>query len=320
MSQTMPFFFRTGLHLTLSLSCFVASRLAYADDSSVPTRPNILLICVDDLKPILGCYGDPHVHSPNIDRLAAPASSLNGPTATRRSVRPRETHYLLASGRRHWGYTIWGRTSDGRVPMPYRFHSAFDSEAGGPKASGKFFTSGMAMAKTRHPGASRTGSPKLSRTHFRKAERQRELTRDEALPANKSRKDPPRGAAYESADVPDNTYPDGDLADEVIRRLKSAQRQPNEPFFLAVGFIKPHLPFVAPRKYWELYDREKLPLAEFREPPSGAPAYAPQSGGELRQYANIPKSGRLDDELQRTLIHGYYAATSYTDAQLGRST
>ena len=84
------------------------------------------------------------------------------------------------------------------------------------------------------------------------------------------------------------------------------------------GFVKPHLPFVAPKKYWDLYDRSAFKLAEVRTPPEGAPSYAPQFGGELRQYSDIPDVGPLNDDLQRTLIHGYHAAVSYMDAQLGR--
>ena len=85
-----------------------------------------------------------------------------------------------------------------------------------------------------------------------------------------------------------------------------------------MGFVKPHLPFCAPKKYWDLYDRTAFHFAERRTPPDGAPAYAPQFGGELRQYQEIPEQGALHDDLQRKLIHGYYAAMSYMDAQVGR--
>ena len=108
------------------------------------------------------------------------------------------------------------------------------------------------------------------------------------------------------------------IADEAVRRLLSAKARPDQPLFLAVGFLKPHLPFCAPQKYWDLYDRANFKLAARREPPAGAPSYAPQFGGELRNYKDIPAQGALPDDLQRTLIHGYHAATSYMDAQLGR--
>src|SRR4030095_6162883 len=127
----------------------------------------------------------------------------------------------------------------------------------------------------------------------------------------------PRGAAYESADVSDETYADGQIANESIKRLREF-KESCTPFFLAVGFLRPHLPFCSPKKYWDLYDPSAFTLAERKTPPEGAPEFAPQFGGELRQYARIPEKGPIPDDLQRTLIHGYYAATSYMDAQLGR--
>jgi iduronate 2-sulfatase len=144
------------------------------------------------------------------------------------------------------------------------------------------------------------------------------LTREEALFANRSADGLPRGAPFESADVPDDAYPDGQLALETVRRLEKAAQQPDRPFFIAVGFVKPHLPFCAPKKYWDLYDRNAFELAPRQTPPAGAPPYAPQSGGELRQYSGVPDSGPIPDDLQRTLIHGYHAAISFMDAQLGR--
>lgn len=118
--------------------------------------------------------------------------------------------------------------------------------------------------------------------------------------------------------MPDGTYGDGMIAAAAIERLRVAKAKAGEPFFLAVGFLKPHLPFVAPKKYWDLYDSRAFKLAQPQTPPTGAPGYAPQFGGELRTYRGMPASGRLPDDLQRTLIHGYYAAASYMDAQAGR--
>jgi iduronate 2-sulfatase len=145
------------------------------------------------------------------------------------------------------------------------------------------------------------------------------LTREEALFANNSDVARlPRGAAYESAPVADNEYPDGRIAEEAIRRLQSAKAKPSEPFFLAVGFLKPHLPFCAPKKYWDLYDRAAFTLPSPRTPPEGAPKYAPTSWGELRQYSDMPTNGPVTDAQARALIHGYHAAISFMDAQLGR--
>src|SRR6185369_6232380 len=112
--------------------------------------------------------------------------------------------------------------------------------------------------------------------------------------------------------------PDGQIADEAIRRLRAAKDKPSEPFFLAVGFLKPHLPFCAPKKYWDMYRRDEFQVPALRTPPEGAPRYAPSTWGELRQYSDIPNTGPLSDEQARTMIHGYHAAVSYVDAQLGR--
>ena len=99
---------------------------------------------------------------------------------------------------------------------------------------------------------------------------------------------------------------------------RAAQRASDQPFFLAVGFARPHLPFTVPKKYWDLYDPAKLPLALNPDPPVGAPPYALKKIGELNQYAPVPDRPPVTEELQRTLIHGYYAGVSYVDAQIGR--
>jgi iduronate 2-sulfatase len=147
-----------------------------------------------------------------------------------------------------------------------------------------------------------------------------ELTREEAFFSNQKlgqNRSLPRGAAWEKADVEDDAYADGRIAAEGIRRLRDYKKT-GQRFFLALGFTKPHLPFCAPRKYWDLYDAAKLPMPEFTQPPAGAPSYAGKTLGELDQYKPIPTAPPLSEELTRTLIHGYYSALSYMDAQLGR--
>jgi iduronate 2-sulfatase len=127
-----------------------------------------------------------------------------------------------------------------------------------------------------------------------------------------------KGAAWEIADVPDNAYADGRIADFGIERLRKAKGQTNQPLFLALGFVKPHLPFTAPKKYWDLHKREDFQLASFQSPPTNAPRYAGKTYSEIDQYHSIPRRGPMEPELQRTLIHGYYAAASFMDAQIGR--
>jgi arylsulfatase A-like enzyme len=124
-----------------------------------------------------------------------------------------------------------------------------------------------------------------------------------------------RGPAFEGADVPDDTFTDGQNAKLAVATL-GVMAKKQQPFFLALGFSKPHLPFVAPKKYWDLYDPAKIQLAPNKFRPKDAPDYAIQPGGELRNYHGIPE-GSIPDDLARQLKHGYYAAISYMDAQLG---
>ncbi len=122
---------------------------------------------------------------------------------------------------------------------------------------------------------------------------------------------------YEIADVPDNAYFDGQIADKTIADMKRLAVL-NRPFFIAAGFLKPHLPFNAPKKYWDLYDRDALPMAQNNVPPENAPDAAMHNWGELRSYLEIPPTGPLTDEYAKLLVHGYHACVSYVDAQVGR--
>jgi arylsulfatase A-like enzyme len=118
-------------------------------------------------------------------------------------------------------------------------------------------------------------------------------------------------------DGPDNSLHDGELGDMAVTALKNLKGK-KEPFFLAVGFIKPHLPFNAPKKYFDLYDPAKIPLAPNPFYPKDAPPYAIPPGGELRSYSGVPAGWPIKDDFARKLKHGYYAAVSYVDAQVGR--
>jgi arylsulfatase A-like enzyme len=124
-----------------------------------------------------------------------------------------------------------------------------------------------------------------------------------------------RGPAWESLDVDDEQLGDGLSAKRAVELLNELK---DKRFFLAVGFYKPHLPFVAPKRYYDLYPLESIRTAKNPFPPKNAPKFALTSGGELRSYAEIPEKGPISEDQARELIRGYYAATSYTDAQIGR--
>lgn len=309
MSNSIPL-----CRLLFTVSLFVAQWCAAA----ATNRPNILFIAIDDLKPALGCYGDTFAKSPNIDKLAQRGMRFDRAYCNQAVCAP--SRNALLTGKRPTTLGIYDLGTNFRkvdpdaVTMPQFF------KQNGYRAEG--------MGKIFHVGHGNVGDPVSWSIPFKPAhvvayagKATNVVTREEALFANdysKPIQQLPRGAAYENLDLPDEAYPDGQLAGQAIERLRYAKENPETPFFLAVGFVKPHMPFCAPKKYWDLYDPAAIRLPTLRTAPAGAPPYAPQYGGELRQYDGVPASGPLDESLRRKLIHGYYAAMSYMDAQLGK--
>ncbi|HZJ16154.1 MAG TPA: sulfatase [Chthoniobacteraceae bacterium] len=301
-------------------SLFLAALVAFIPcvPSRAAEKPNVLLICVDDLKPMLGCYGDQTIKSPNFERLAARGIVFERAYCNQAVCAP--SRNALMTGRRPTTLGIYDLGTNFRKAAPDAVTLTQHFMQHGYRAEG--------LGKIFHVGHGNHEDPtSWSVPHFQaksiayalpESRANDSLTREEALFANQSPEKLPRGAAYEAADVADDGYPDGKIAAEAVGRLRAAKERADTPFFLAVGFLKPHLPFCAPKKYWDLYDRTAFKLADRRTPPDGAPPFAPTTWGELRQYSDIPNTGPLTDEKARTLIHGYHAAVSYVDAQLGK--
>ena len=127
-----------------------------------------------------------------------------------------------------------------------------------------------------------------------------------------------RGPAYEKADVPDHTYLDGYHTELAIATMKEMVEQGDKPFFLGLGFRLPHLDWNAPKKYWDLYDPEKIPMSTQDESPDNGAAMGLHASFELRVRHGIPKSGLIEGELAGTLKHAYLASVSYVDALIGK--
>ncbi len=296
----------------------VLTFLALGSTLLATTKPNVLLICVDDLKPLLGCYGDKVVKTPNIDRLAARGLLFENAYCNQAVCSP--SRNALLTGLRPQSLGIYDLATNFRKAAPDAVTLPQHFKANGYRAEGvgKIFHVGHGNGNDEASWSVPHFSPRTI-SYALKENNPPESTREQALFDNKKEAwKLPRGAPTESADVPDNRYGDGMIADEAVKRIEAAKAKPDEPFFLAVGFLKPHLPFVAPKKYWDLYDPAVFKLPELQQAPEGAPEFAPGSWGELRQYKNVPEKGPLPQEQALHLIHGYHAATSYMDAQLGR--
>ncbi len=308
------------------VACMLSLGLAHAAD-----KPNILFIAVDDLRPELGCYGKDYIRSPNIDKLARAGMVFNHAYCQQAVCSPSRSS--LMTGTRPDTTKVWDLVEHFRKALPevitlgqhFKNHGYFVQGMGKiyhgnlddpqtwsvpwqvPKAVKYALPENAALDARQYEGEPDGDAPAKS-----KKKKGRAATTPDGPPASGLNV---RGPAFESADVPDTTYQDGKVAELAISTLRDVSKN-KDPFFLAVGFIKPHLPFVAPKKYWDLYDPAKIQLAPNKFRPKDAPDYAILPGGELRNYHGIPE-GSIPDDLARQLKHGYYAAVSYMDAQVG---
>ncbi len=277
-------------------------------------RPNVLFIAVDDLRPELGCYGKKHVLSPNIDRLAAAGTVFDRAYCQQAVCSPSRTSLLTGcrpdTTRVYDLVTHFRKSLPDVVTLPQHFKNSGYHVAGLSKIyHGTLNDERSWSVPWWRPDVS---AYQLNENIDRLRERLRQAKQASVSAGSAA---DVRGAAYESADVPDNAYADGATADKAIGMLR---QMGDRPFFLATGFLKPHLPFIAPKKYWDLYQRDEIRLADNPYPPKHFPAIAGASWGELRRYDGIAQQGAVPDETARTLIHGYLACVSYVDAQIGR--
>lgn len=324
----MRAFGKTFVHtlgVTLAWAILVKSLAvgATAAESGSP-RPNILLICVDDLKPILGCYGDPVAKTPHMDRLAARGLRFELAFCNQAVCAPSRNNLMLGS--RSTSIGIYGLSENFRraVPEAVTMPQYFMKHGYRTEAVGKVYHTGHGN----HDDPASWSVPSVIEKVVEYLDPQNSaggrLTREEAYFTNQKLNQIaslPRGAAWEKLDVPDNAYADGRIADEGIARLrlaKARREKEGTPFFLALGFVKPHLPFTAPKKYWDLYNPAEFKLPSYHEAPKGAPRVADKRGGEILNYEPLTPENLKTEEIQRMLIHGYYAATSFVDAQIGR--
>lgn len=269
-------------------------------------RAHIFLIYVDDLRPELGAYGNEWVVSPNIDALAADAlvfqkAYANIPVcgASRASM----LTGMYPSRNRFVGYL---GNAEEEVPEAVTLPDHLKANGYRTLSFGKVFhtltDSDDAWSEPPYRG------PKQSNKDYALQEN---IDEDNT---NGLR----RAGFYERIDTVDDAYLDGKIPLAALPKLKESL-QMDSSLFMGVGFWKPHLPFNAPIRYWDLYDRANLPYPSNYYPPEGAPEVSLHNFAELRSYTNIPDDeAPLDSALVREIIHGYYAATSYVDAQIGK--
>ena len=313
--------------------------------SQAKPRPNILFIAIDDLKPLMGCYGNTIVKTPNIDRLAKRGTVFLQNYCQQAVCGP--TRASLMTGMRPDYTKVWDLKTRMRDVNPdiISLPQYLQSQGYSTQGIGKVYDPRCVDNEIDKPSWS-VPYHKTNKKYYPKELGEPALTRyqnpaTKSLAAQYAKEAAAQGLkgseandyvttkvrpTTECEEVPDHAYNDGANTLQAKDILIQLSKQ-SGPFFLAVGLAKPHLPFVAPKKYWDLYKRDQLPVAEFQNKPADAVNIAFHNAGEIRAYTDIPAllstvsdkgfGITLPEDKQRELIHGYYASISYTDANVG---
>lgn len=317
--------------LVLALSCKTneTTKSGTAKQETSKKKPNILFIAIDDLRPELGAYGSDVAVTPNLDKLASDGLLFNRAYCQEAICSPSRAS-LMTGARPETinvieNFTYFRDENPDIITLPQYFWAngyettytgkIYHNDAFGDLElswSRKAATEKMTIKQERTPGG------------FALPENQEMFRKNMADMIAKYGEDAPRnglgkGPAYENADVPDTFYEDGYNAELAIVTMKDMlEKNPDKPFFLGLGMKKPHLDWLAPKKYWDMYNPDDIKLATQTSGPENGAAMGLHPSFELRARYGIPKEGPIGDDLARTLKHAYLASVSYIDAQIGR--
>ncbi|MEH6306054.1 sulfatase [Olivibacter sp. CPCC 100613] len=264
-------------------------------------KTNVLFIAVDDLRNQLGCYGDSVVITPNIDRLAKNGVVFNNAYCQQAVCGP--SRASLLTGRRPDVTQVWDLKTHFRKALPnvVTLPQYFKENGYHARCVGKIYHDPADLQDPISWSAPEIMAVTGAVGHKYVLEENRKIKG--------------KAAAVECIDAPDSAYVDGMVCNAAIKVLQEIK---DKPFFLAVGFRRPHLPFTAPKKYWDYYDRNEIPMPLPAISPQNVPEIALHNSTELRGYTDVPDEGPIPPEKIRELRHGYYASVTYTDTQIGR--
>ena len=289
-------------------------------------KPNILFIAIDDLRPELGSYGSEIAISPNLDKLSSQGLQFNRAYCQQAICGPSRASVLTGirpetSGIYH-NYIKFREVNPDIITLPQHFmNNGYETVY-----AGKIFHHGDLddeKSWSRLPALDSMKAKGIKKPvgfALEKNKRDRAETRKAMITkyGDVARYGVAMGNAFESADLPDHTYIDGFNTDLAIATLKEMLAKGDKPFFLGLGFNKPHLNWVAPKKYWDLYNPKEIKLSSNTDAPTNAATMGLHPSFELRVRSGIPKKGLIDEELAVRLKHAYLACISYVDAQIGK--
>lgn len=271
-------------------------------------KPNILFISIDDLRPELGCYGANYVKSPTIDSLANQGILYTNAFCQLSHCSPSRSSLLTGLRPEECGVLDLKTHFREKVPNVITLPQHFKNNGYLCYAYGKVYHNDLALQDT----------PSWSEECWLPPGK--DPIYAYALPVNLKFLDSGeilRNSPTEAADVPDNSYPDGLITDKVIEKLHQLKNS-KEPFFIAAGYYKPHLPYNAPKKYWDMYDPGEIPLSPIKMAPEDSPDFIFRKWSEPGSYSGVKQSEPFSDSLAIHLKHGYLACVSYIDAQINR--
>src|SRR4051812_32854583 len=301
---------KSFLYLLLSATAALAVQIACAADKPL----NVLFIAVDDMRPELGCYGNTIIKTPNIDRIAARGMVFNHAYCQQAVCSPSRSSLL--TGRRPDATKVWDLETHFRVALPdaITLPQHFKMNGYYCSALSKIYHHGFEDGRSWnephwYPGGYAVDTDpvdwtkRITTRHDVSVQEYAEKATPDPVDNDKHverGKAPKRGPAFEVSPKQDDQLPDGATAAEAVKRLH-ALKQKAEPFFLAVGFLKPHLPFVSPKKYWDLYDPDKIPLPAIDHLPEGCPEFAGHNNSELHAYIGVPQGNPIPADFAKTL-------------------
>jgi iduronate 2-sulfatase len=318
---------------TFTFSIVLLTLISCTTPKKEDAKPNILFISIDDLRPALGAYGDSVAITPNIDQLAAEGMTFRQTFSQVAVCAP--SRASLMTGVRPDSTRVWHLGDKFReinpdaVTMPQYFskHGYYTVNLG------KIFHNYM-------PDSVSWDEPDLRpsrylRPDWYKRDGETFYISEEVHKSQARKRDsllklrPIRyadgwntGPAWEAADVHDTMYYDG-AQNELTKKTLTRLSKSKQPFYMGLGFFRPHLPFAVPKKYWDLYDPMEIPIANNPNVPVNAPGFTMNSMYELRGYDGFKHIGhpqkdyQINEDTARILKHGYYASVSYVDALLG---
>ena len=272
-------------------------------------KQNILFISIDDFRPKISSYGETKMITPNIDKLASEGLQFNN-AYTNIAVCGASRASLMTGIRPSLNrFNDFSTRAQDDTPQAISLNQLFMDNGYETISYGKIYHHSDDFQQ--HWSEKDKGQIQSDFQDPKSIERVNNAEKGEY--GNKN-------LTYEYPDVDDYAYNDGKITKKAVNKLKLL-KETNQPFFMAVGYVSPHLPFIQPKKYWDMYDHDSIQLADNSYQPENSPFIAIEAqhnSAELRKnYLDIPAQGKLDDDLARNLIHGYYASVSYMDALIG---